>query len=664
MQPQITQPNAIVTCTAVPKIFRKAFVPDQLALAAFFAATQDTVQKHVAAQPFQMEPHYGSRTLTAKSQMNQGNPTAFLSMVQGAAPPEDPPAVLGTTDAPSVVITTRRNPAEPINLQGIITPFRAVQWEAHLRSLNIFDSFRDVVQGIKYGFDPGISNPPYVTFTPPNHSSAHKQPSVIDEYITTELRERRYTGPFSRHFLERYIGPFRTSPLGLVPKAGSPNTFRMIQDFSFPRGDPLRPSINDYINVDDFPCEWGSFSEVLLLVIDAPPNTQAATLDVDSAFRRIPLHPSSKPSFVIHWQNQFYVDHTTPFGSSSSPGLFGRAADAMVAIYKAHGVNNVKKWVDDFLFFRYPLESSSSPSPSYSYDIDFLISIADNLGWPWKPSKTHPFNSSFTYLGFLWNLSERSVEVPPAKREKFLRKLEPWRRGDKPSAKETESLLGTLVHCSLAMPDGRSRLVTLSSFSTKFLRTRSSFSRLRIPPPVTADVEWWHTQLSTSNCRTSLKKPPPISPTFFAVDASTSWGIGVVIDDIWESWQLLPGWNTDGRQIGWAEMVAIEMGLHLAVNLGHTNIHLHVRSDNAGVIGALKGGKSRNLQQNRVLQRIVLLMRSHDIWITVTYIPSADNRADPPSRGVPCPTGHRIPPLASSKIPFPLAEFLVRSSFD
>ena len=118
------------------------------------------------------------------------------------------------------------------------------------------------------------------------------------------------------------------------------------------------PSINEGIDSDDFPCEWGTFSEVLLLVMDAPPSSEGATLDVDAAFRRVPIIPEQQPAFVVGWEDKFYIDHTGPFGPSSSPGVFGRLADTLVAVYKARGISPIKKWVDDFLFLRYLLENS------------------------------------------------------------------------------------------------------------------------------------------------------------------------------------------------------------------------------------------------------------------------------------------------------------------
>jgi hypothetical protein len=84
-------------------------------------------------------------------------------------------------------------------------------------------------------------------------------------------------------------------------------------------------------------------------------------------------------------------------------------------------------------------------------------------------------------------------------------------------------------------------------------------------------------------------------------------------------------------------MLAIELGICTAISAGWRDTHFVIRSDNMGVIGALRGGRSSNLEQNRVLQRIVALMRAHGIWITLQYVPSAENIADRPSRGLAVP---------------------------
>jgi len=321
------------------------------------------------------------------------------------------------------------------------------------------------------------------------------------------------------------------------------------------------PSINEGIDSDDFPCEWGTFLEVLLLVMDALPGSKGATLDVDMVFHRVPIIPEQQPAFVVGWEDKFYIDHTGPFGPSSSPGIFGRLADTLVAVYKARGISPIKKWVDDFLFLRYLLENSPPERPCFNYDLEIIVDIANDLGWPWKESKTHPFAPTFTYLGFLWNLKAHLVEIPIEKHNRFLMKLEPWTLGFKSTRKEAESLLGMLVHCSLALPESHSRLPALSRFMSDFSNAKSPFSRFAIPSTVLADTVWWRHILMFSNCHTMLHRPPEPQDILFTVDAATSYGIGVVFGCHWESWKLLPGWNSHGRDIGWGEMVAIELGL-------------------------------------------------------------------------------------------------------
>ncbi|KAF7349137.1 Reverse transcriptase domain-containing protein [Mycena venus] len=490
-------------------------------------------------------------------------------------------------------------------------------WEAALKAANAHRLFFDIPIGLREGFHMGIHSAINETYTPPNHSSALSHPTVIEDYINKERAGGRYTGPFSRSRLETLIGPFRTSPLGTVPKAGSPDEHRIVQDFSFPRNDPLRSSINSEIDTDDFQCEWGTFSEVVLLVMDAPPGTEAATLDVDAAYRRCPIHPSQQAFFVIQWMDKFYIDHVCPFGSASSGGVFGRLADAISAIFIANDIGPLNKWVDDFLFFRYRV--SDNPS-TFTYDLDDIYALAEFLGWPWKRSKTRPFATLFKYIGFLWDLVHKTIQIPDDKKSRYLEKLAPWVDGATFTCKEAESVLGTLVHCSLAIPEGRSRLPSISKFASSFPHNASRFSRRTPNTTVLADIAWWRDQLSRSFCGSKLVRPPTVSPKEFWVDASTSWGIGIVFDGIWQRWKLLPGWHADERGIGWAEMVAIEFGLRFAIHKGYCNVHFQIRSDNEGVIGALAAGKSRNSEQNRVLRRIVALMRSHSIWVSTFYI--------------------------------------------
>jgi hypothetical protein len=127
-------------------------------------------------------------------------------------------------------------------------------------------------------------------------------------------------------------------------------------------------------------------------------------------------------------------------------------------------------------------------------------------------------------------------------------------------------------------------------------------------------------------------RPPPSSCKIY-VDASTSWGVGLLVDGRWQAWQLSDGWHSDGRDIGWAEMLAVEMALLTLIAGKFPPATYTILSDNSGVVGAFSASYSRNSHQNSILRHILILMREHDIWLDTLWIPSEKNLADGPSRG-------------------------------
>jgi hypothetical protein len=260
------------------------------------------------------------------------------------------------------------------------TPFIPDEWEIMLNSIEPFNKFSDVPNSLRFGFDMGVHSPPSFTYTPPNHNSALQYPNHVLSHIRKELSLRRYSGPFSRSRLELLIGPFRTSPLGTVPKSLDSSERRIVQDLSFPRNDPTQSSVNDQIDIEDFRCDWGTFNDVRMIVMNAPIGSEAATLDVDAAFRCCPIAPSQQNSFVIHWNDSYYVDHNAPFGATSAGGVFGRVADAKSAILESVEIGPSKNWVDDFVFFRFPI--TLLPSPLFSYSLSDIYAVARRLGWP------------------------------------------------------------------------------------------------------------------------------------------------------------------------------------------------------------------------------------------------------------------------------------------
>ena len=75
-------------------------------------------------------------------------------------------------------------------------------------------------------------------------------------------------------------------------------------------------------------------------------------------------------------------------------------------------------------------------------------------------------------------------------------------------------------------------------------------------------------------------------------------GIGVMFGNRWDAWKLRSGWTGESRDIGWAEMIAVELAIYHCEAQGYRDADILIRSDNAGVIGAFARGRSRNTAVN------------------------------------------------------------------
>ena len=64
---------------------------------------------------------------------------------------------------------------------------------------------------------------------------------------------------------------------------------------------------------------------------------QLTKMDVESAFRIIPVHPEDRPLLGMKWKGLLYIDQTLSFGLRSAPKIFNSVADALEGIVRARG---------------------------------------------------------------------------------------------------------------------------------------------------------------------------------------------------------------------------------------------------------------------------------------------------------------------------------------
>lgn len=323
--------------------------------------------------------------------------------------------------------------------------------------------------------------------------------------------------------------------------------------------------------------------------------TQAATLNIEHTYRNSPIAPKHKAYIAVIWQNKIYVEHCAVFGLATSGGIQGHITDAAVAIFKYHGVDEVKKWVDDFVFFCIPTSHTSSESldPVFMYHIDLstILQISKPLGIPWHSitNKGQDFTFMFDYFGFTWSLPRPpsdftcTVSLPDSKCLKLLAKVKAFicLSHFPVNRKSCTSLHGSLQHVTFVYRDGRAYLPRMSTFMSKF---KNHFTLFHVPSSIRHDLLWWQDLLTRPSGSCTLTTWKTVDLDIW-VDASTSWGIGIIVGTSWATWKLTPGWKTEGRDIGWAESIALELAIAWIVSSDVHDALVIIRGDNTGVIG-------------------------------------------------------------------------------
>lgn len=152
-----------------------------------------------------------------------------------------------------------------------------------------------------------------------NPKSADQNPQFLDQYICKELSAGRIVGPFSSlpHHCIVY-------PLGLVPKHEA-GAFRVIHDLSFPKG----RGVNDLISNHLMSVSYEDFEFVISLIRQVGAGALIAKVDIQNAFRIMPIHVSDIHLFGFCWREQFYLDKCLPMGCSISCALFGKFSSAL-----------------------------------------------------------------------------------------------------------------------------------------------------------------------------------------------------------------------------------------------------------------------------------------------------------------------------------------------
>ena len=300
----------------------------------------------------------------------------------------------------------------PLSCQTITTPLVDSEWERALADHPDRQFVDYILQGIREGFRIGFDHSrASCKSTGGNMQSALENPGPVDEYLSKEISSLRTVEvPMA---WENHI---HTSRFGVIPKPNQPNKFRLILDLSSPEGS----SVND--GVDPLLCsmKYTSVDAAVDRILMLGKGALLAKVDVESAYRNVPVHRQDRHLLGMRWRKKLYVDTVLPFGLRSAPKIFSSLADALEWILLNRGVSTVLHYLDDFLTM------GRADSTQCKENLEIMLAICKVLGVPLKAEKIEGPSAILIFLGIILDTIRQEIRLPEEKVRQLKLLLADW----------------------------------------------------------------------------------------------------------------------------------------------------------------------------------------------------------------------------------------------
>ena len=463
-----------------------------------------------------------------------------------------------------------------------------------------------LLTGFTEGFRIAYQNTPS-SMTHPNHKSARDNPEVLTNLIRKEIDHGRIGGPF----LSPPFDPFLISPLGLVPKKES-GTCRLIHDLSFPRGS----SVNSGISDEDAAVTYESLDRVIALVHQMQPGALIGKVDIESAFRIVPIHPLDRHLLGFKVNEEFFFDKCLPMGCRSSCAIFESFSTALqwVALNKLH-IPAISHILDDFIFVG-PANSSIAENA-----LETFCLLCRQCNIPIKESKTVRPSTRVTVHGIELDTVHMEARLPGEKIEKARVLLTSFINSQRVTLRSLQEMLGFLNFACRVIAPGRPFLRRLINLS---IGVSNPHQWVNVSRDAKADAATWLNFLDSFNGISVFPEPHISDSDYLRLysDASGSLGCAGVFGPKW----FAEKWPTPLRDasITVKEMLPITLIVEIwGEYLSNKRVLFH--TDNESVAAIINKQTSRDPATMNLLRRLVVASLNFNIIFRAKHIPGFSN---------------------------------------
>ena len=220
-------------------------------------------------------------------------------------------------------------------------------------------------------------------------------------------------------------------------------------------------SVNDGIDKQLRSLSYVRIDDDARRVLQIGTGTLSAKLDLQSAYRVIPVHGEDRHLLGMRWNGRIYLDTALPFELRSAPKIFSAVADAF----------NIVGYVRYGRVFSAPLLRRFSLLWRARVRVMFQqpesrIGNVQKFGRSVAEHKIEGLACCMTFLGIEIDTNEGCLRLPDNKLRRLCELLREWSHKRACTKRELLSLVGLLHHAAPVVKSGRMfvpRLIDLSA---------------------------------------------------------------------------------------------------------------------------------------------------------------------------------------------------------
>ena len=390
---------------------------------------------------------------------------------------------------------------------------------------------------------------------------------------------------------------------------------------------------------------------------DVVGDNTVSKIDIESAYRCIPVRPDDWPLLGFQWDTKYYFDIVMQFGITSATAIFEwYSSAAQYMAEKSLSIHHIVHYVDDFMFVMHNIDTAKR-------SLELLLSLFKELGIPISMNKLEGPATLMVFLGILFDTISMTIRLDEERLASIHSELNEWNNRTTASREQLQSLTGVLSFASKVVAPGRTFLRRMIDH-LKTLPSSDSNSTTQYPlsSSFNMDLQWWRSFLSKWNGVSIIPDTnwTPAHALSIYTDACVE-GYGAVYSTHWFSCR----WTVEEEQqaardkrdsMPYKELYALTRA---ASTWGSEwrGRKILFNCDCKPIVDAWRKGDSRQPHISHLIRTLLFIAATHDFNLNIIHIAGVDNvcadllSRQQVARFLQCPGQHDPSPTIPSPLP-------------